>query len=106
MYLNFAFKLFVELFHFIQMDRSITSLPLSSESIDLLQKAGFVSVESLFNLRPTELSREVGCSHEEAVSILKSIQPTDKQITIANIPNAKVLIDSSFTWFIFLRYMS
>ena len=83
------------------MDRSITSLPLSSESIDLLQKAGFLSVESLRDLRPTELSRELGCTQEMALSIIKSIQPVDKQVTIANIPTAKVFEIIYFYIFVF-----
>jgi len=84
----------------MNMDRSITSLPLSSESIDLLQKAGFLSVESLRDLRPTELSRELGCSQETALSIIKSIQPGDKQVTIANIPTAKVSLCDSILYYI------
>jgi hypothetical protein len=54
--------------------RSVTSLPLSESSINLLQNAGFYTVDSLAGLKPLELSKELNCSQEEAASIYRSLQ--------------------------------
>ena len=63
------------------MDRSISSLPLASKYIELLHEAGFHSVESLIGVKPIELSKELKCTQDEALSVIKSLNPSDTVIS-------------------------
>ena len=71
------------------ISRSVTSLPLTCTVIQKLQEAGFNTVQSLETIKPLELMRELGCSTEEAMSILNSIKAADENVSIAS---AKVII--------------
>ena len=51
--------------------RDVSSLPLQPSVVSLLQTAGFRYVSDLVGLQPTDLSREINCSLDTAVEVLR-----------------------------------
>lgn len=68
-------------------ERDVTTLPLSQTIIKLLNEKGFLVVKDLVGMRPLELSQELGISSEQALSIIKCLEPSSSALSA---PTAKV----------------
>jgi hypothetical protein len=75
--------------------REVTTLPLSQSLISKLVSGGFVFAKSLMGMRPLELTKEIGCTVEEAQCILQCVKKSTEELKLQS---AKVSLRQERTW--------
>ena len=54
--------------------RLLSSFPLPASLLEKLARAGFVSADDVYELRPAQIAKELGLSAEDALGVLKLIR--------------------------------
>ncbi|KAI0223234.1 DNA repair RAD51-like protein 3 [Lamellibrachia satsuma] len=67
--------------HMLAMQRELGSFPLTPGHRQKLHNAGFLVVEDVLQVKPDELGREIGVTHEEVLDILTLVKGATKSPT-------------------------
>ncbi|XP_041349752.1 DNA repair protein RAD51 homolog 3-like [Gigantopelta aegis] len=76
----------------MQSQRELSTFALSPAMRGKLTAAGFLTVEDLHHIKPSELSKELGTSAEDALEILQTVFPEN-----TTTPNRKMAVPKSVT---------